>query len=358
MTTIKRGLRSLAPRLTLAIVLVVVAALGAPIAAAAAPRPEIVVTEVMQNPQATFDSRGEWFELHNPGISELDLAEWTVRDRRGDTHTIRTSLVIPGGGYVVLARNGDPSRNGGVAADYVYGDSVFLFNGRVFVPSWFPVEPLPFTPDKLQISRDVANCALAFAQQHAADHGGDPTRLVADGFSAGILPALLVTLEPAAEPIPGCGTDAVPTPVRGVVLGDGDSFLYTRNFDDAFDADPTTMQRQLSAWLDASEWPPDLDAEFFVWTAGDGTNPRRIGDPADETGWLAERDPDGSIRADLERLGQLEDGIVSYVDAGQLLELRLSEGGLTVTLDEYPGGHTTRDKVQEIVGYFLAATTQ
>ena len=52
---------------------------------------------------------------------------------------------------------------------------------------------------------------------------------------------------------------------------------------------------------------------------------------------------------DLESLDQLADGVVTYVDAGQLLELRLAEAGIEVTLDEYPGGHTTQDKVPEIV---------
>jgi hypothetical protein len=78
---------------------------------------------------------------------------------------------------------------------------------------------------------------------------------------------------------------------------------------------------------------------------------------SDESGWFAQRDPDGSIREDLDQLGQLEDGTITYIDAGQLLALRLSEAGIEVTLDEYPGGHTTHDKVPELVGYLQAAAT-
>ena len=73
---------------------------------------------------------------------------------------------------------------------------------------------------------------------------------------------------------------------------------------------------------------------------------------------LALRDPDGSIRADLGRLDQLEDGIISNVDAAQLLQLRRSEAGFEATIDEYPGGHTTLDKLPEIVGYLKAAATR
>jgi len=61
-------------------------------------------------------------------------------------------------------------------------------------------------------------------------------------------------------------------------------------------------------------------------------------------------------RADY-RLGQLDDGILTTTDAGQLLYLRLSESGFAVTLDEYPGDHTTLDKASEIVDYFKTAAT-
>jgi len=57
----------------------------------------------------------------------------------------------------------------------------------------------------------------------------------------------------------------------------------------------------------------------------------------------------------LDRLDQLEDGAVTFIDAGQLLELRLSEAGIDVTLDGYPGGHTVREKVPALVDYLKAA---
>jgi len=44
--------------------------------------------------------------------------------------------------------------------------------------------------------------------------------------------------------------------------------------------------------------------------------PRGITDPSEESSWFAERDPTGSIRADLERIGELDDGVFSTVDAG------------------------------------------
>ena len=86
-----------------------------------------VITEIMLNPVAVYDSRGEWFEIHNPTAETLDLAGWTFGDETHDLHTI-DALKIAAGGYAVLARHGDTARNGGVTAAYDYGDSMLLYN--------------------------------------------------------------------------------------------------------------------------------------------------------------------------------------------------------------------------------------
>lgn len=70
-----------------------------------------VITEIMLNPVAVYDSRGEWFEIHHPSAEPLDLAGWTFGDETHDLHTIDALEIAPGG-YVVLARHGDAARNG------------------------------------------------------------------------------------------------------------------------------------------------------------------------------------------------------------------------------------------------------
>ena len=70
---------------------------------------------------------------------------------------------------------------------------------------------------------------------------------------------------------------------------------------------------------------------------------------------LSQQDPTGSLGSDLERLGGLEDGVVSLVDAAEVMADRLESAGLEVTLDEYPGGTDTLDKVPELVEYMRAA---
>ncbi len=115
-------------------------ALGVVLALPVAGAGQIVITEIMQNPGAVGDDVGEWFELHNAGSTAVDINGWIIEEEDGNpTHTIDNTggLSIAAGGYIVIARNGDTTANGGVTADYVYtglvlgngSDSLVLKNG-------------------------------------------------------------------------------------------------------------------------------------------------------------------------------------------------------------------------------------
>ena len=92
--------------------------------------PEIVITEIMQNPAAVNDSNGEWVELFNPNPYDVDIQEWVLRDDDFDFHSIATQVVIPAGGYVTLGIDGNSLTNGGVTHAYTYGNGdFFLGNG-------------------------------------------------------------------------------------------------------------------------------------------------------------------------------------------------------------------------------------
>ena len=225
----------------------------------------------------------------------------------------------------------------------------------VFTPSWIAGDPFPLMVDDIDMLRQAANCSVAFAQQLAPEFGGDPERTVVYGFSAGAGPALVAAVQPSTTPVPGCETDALPLPVAGVVLGDGEYFFHSANFDGAFQEDLDRMQAEVAAWTDPTRWPAGLDATFSLWAAADGTAPRAIDDPAGPTDWLGQRDPTGSIRSDLDRLGALEDGIVDNIDSARLLHLRLSDAGFDASFDEFAGVHTTLDKAPALVDRLQAA---
>ena len=227
----------------------------------------------------------------------------------------------------------------------------------VFVPDWNPTPPSrPRTTDLREAFATTA-CALAYAEQEAESYGGDPTRVVTSGFSAGALEAAWLALGHDVGIPEGCVAGGIPYRPVGAVLGDSEYFLHSRYFDQAFDADPDGMQEITSAIVDPAHWPDDLSARFRIWYA-ESSPPiviRRFEDAWAEDDWLAQRDPGGSIREDLSELGLLADGIISYLDESELLAFRLRRAGLDATATMHPGGHTMLDKTDELVAYLLDA---
>jgi len=90
--------------------------------------PRVAISEVMANPRAVPDDRGEWIELHNLEQRAVDLRGWTLRSKNDRGVTIERSVVIPPGGFAVLARNGDRAANGDVTAAYAWRDGLTLGN--------------------------------------------------------------------------------------------------------------------------------------------------------------------------------------------------------------------------------------
>ncbi|MEM7307814.1 MAG: lamin tail domain-containing protein [Planctomycetota bacterium] len=85
----------------------------------------VIITEVMQNPAALGDSEGEYFEVYNTTVSDIDMIGWTISDLGGESHVIASSVLVPAGGYATLAVAGTP----GFTPDYVYGSDIALSNG-------------------------------------------------------------------------------------------------------------------------------------------------------------------------------------------------------------------------------------
>ena len=67
---------------------------------------DVVITEIMQNPDAVSDSYGEWVEIHNTTGSAIDIDGWTIGDGESEEHTINNSgsFILPAGGFLVLGR--------------------------------------------------------------------------------------------------------------------------------------------------------------------------------------------------------------------------------------------------------------
>jgi hypothetical protein len=67
---------------------------------------ELVISELMTNPEAVRDDAGEWFELHNPSADQaLDLDGCTLQDGGAAARPLAGSLRIGPGGFAVIARS-------------------------------------------------------------------------------------------------------------------------------------------------------------------------------------------------------------------------------------------------------------
>lgn len=89
---------------------------------------DLIINEVMANPSGQ-EPDGEWIEIYNPGLMDIDLQGLTLMDNNG-SHVIASSVVVPAQGYAVLVNNENFEINGGlIGADYEYGDDLILSNG-------------------------------------------------------------------------------------------------------------------------------------------------------------------------------------------------------------------------------------
>ncbi|MGH8115098.1 MAG: alpha/beta hydrolase [Rhodanobacteraceae bacterium] len=136
-------------------------------------------------------------------------------------------FMVHGGGW----RRGDKAARGVVQNKIVH----WVPRGIVVISTNYPLLPLA-TP--LQQARDVAH-ALAFAQRHAAEWGGDGSKFVLMGHSAGAQLVALISAEPALA------TDQGALPWLGTVALDSAAYdvasimaaPHLRLYDEAFGND-------------------------------------------------------------------------------------------------------------------------
>jgi hypothetical protein len=100
---------------------------------------ELVITEIMLDPEAVSDSVGEWFELYNNTADEVNLDGLEITDNGTNSTTLSGEILVAAGTYAVICVDQDTSTNGGVACDAEWGtytlgntdDEVVLSYGSV-----------------------------------------------------------------------------------------------------------------------------------------------------------------------------------------------------------------------------------
>ncbi len=90
---------------------------------------DLVINEIMQNPDMVGDNVGEWFEIYNPTGAAIDMFGFTIRDNGANAFTVTSSVVVPAGGYAVFGKDANSATNGGYTPDFVYSTGMDLSNG-------------------------------------------------------------------------------------------------------------------------------------------------------------------------------------------------------------------------------------
>lgn len=97
---------------------------------------DLVITEVMPNPDAVADDVGEWIEIH--ALSSFDLNGVGLARASSSSPNVISSadcLHLEAGSYAVFVRNRDMAVNGGIPTDAILGTFNFtLTNGSSSTP--------------------------------------------------------------------------------------------------------------------------------------------------------------------------------------------------------------------------------
>ena len=181
---------------------------------------DLVITEIMQNPNMVSDGTGEWFEIYNASAVEINLNGLTFADDGSDDFIVDVDVFVAPGAYAVLALNGDPLVNGGLTADYDYNgmslgnsdDEIVILDGTTEIDrvNWDNGATFPDPAGKSMALADPSldnNVGSNWREYDEATYGdGDYGTPGAQNFAIANLPPYIsdVTLNPA---MPGVGED-------------------------------------------------------------------------------------------------------------------------------------------------------
>ena len=234
----------------------------------------VVINELMGAPLAAeSESWGEWFEVHNYGTEAVNLGGWKVRSGGEAEHTIAGSVIVAPGGYAVLGRAVDRTRNGDVLVDYNYftGTSSTIWLGTsdwlvLRTPTNVTVDSTRWTSLPTGATRGLRDAALDNANVDGANWGYATTPFGGGDF--GTPGAANGTLSETAPPVPtgvvritfsGRNASDPPLPV-----GFEDQ-LFASAFDAAGERVETTL-----AWSSATPELASVDEDGVVRALGAG----------------------------------------------------------------------------------------
>ena len=139
------------------------------------PMVDIIFTEMMPNPSAIGDSKGEWLELYNRGDKLVNLNGYTLTRSSGSkSHTINEDVLINSGQYIVMANYDTAISN----IAYVYS-GLSMGNGG---DDWVLLSPENDTICEFEYTSSYNGASM---QLSSASMGGDAYKNTANWCQSG-----------------------------------------------------------------------------------------------------------------------------------------------------------------------------
>jgi competence protein ComEC len=212
---------------------------------------ELVVSRMMADPRNVPDDRGEWIEIANVGRVAANLRGWSLRSANDAGYEVRESIVIPGGGRVLLARDADARGDADARPALVY-TGIVLGNGY----DWLVLrDPDDATRDSVAWSAPPRGVAL----EHRAE-------AVVATSAAGTVGAGTATAGTAAVVAPP--TSDRELVVRMLDVGQGEAIVI-QNGGSTVIVDGGPDRRVLARWLDRLALRDTIDVVILTHTHSD-----------------------------------------------------------------------------------------
>ena len=204
----------------------------------------------------------------------------------------------------------------------------------VFAPTWgvtgIEMMDAPRHEQVDAVFRQAA-CAVAYARMHAPEYGGDPSRMILVGHSAGANAASTIAFNGLA-PTEGCPSGDVVGPIASIVTYEGDWLMHDPMWDGVIPSDPEVLAKG-TPWSGLSAHP-EIPVVMLVSEGSGGLVQPPVGDPPVES-WHTARDP-VAMRARFMTAGP-DGGRINIAQTQAVLYAALEEQGNPVSLTEAPG---------------------